>query len=103
MKSLLISAIMLISTFTHSQKFPVADTGVTVTVNKSEVSVNIPEFHGTVTVSYYLKSNKKKVYITGEYTNMRGFTDYVTLPPGKYVIVVKKDGSKIEKKEFSVI
>lgn len=100
MKNLLIYFVMLMCTLTFSQTKNVKFDGVTVKVIKNVVIVYIPPYKGKIEVNYR-KVGDNEVYFLSEYTNMRGFSDTHTLPKGKYIIEVIKDGVKT-KKTFEV-
>lgn len=96
MKTLLIYFVMLMCTLTFAQTKKVNIDNVTVSVNKNVVLVNIPSYKGRLEVNYR-KVNDDQVYVSGEYTNMKGFSETHTLPNGKYIIEVIKDGVKTAK------
>lgn len=95
MKSLVIFFLMLCSlTFAQSGKYNIDN--VTLTVNRNEVIVDIASYRGNLVVNYY-NLNDNQVYVLGEYTNIKGFSEKHTLPSGKYVLEVIKNGVKTKK------
>ena len=100
MKNLIIYLVMLISTLTFAQTKNVNFDDVTVTVIKNVVIVDISSYKGKIEVNYR-RVGDDDVYFLSEYSNMKGFSETHTLPKGKYIIEVIKDGVKT-KKTFQV-